>query len=102
MIGSKYLSTYYDFKNIVDEKVVDIMGNRHGLVIGCTPNYERKEHKVKVDVPKRKSSKYICLSHDTNGWDNGNWKHKETRLNQIKFLMKLEMIYLLMDIRLMD
>ena len=83
--SSKYLSTYYDFKNIVDEKVVDIMGNRHGVVIGCTPNYERKEHKVKVDVPKRKSSKYICLSHDTNGWDNGNWKHKETRLNQIKF-----------------
>ena len=78
------------------------MGNRHGLVIGCTPNYERKEHKVKVDVPKRKSSKYICLSHDTNGRDNGDWKHKETRLNQIKFLMKLEMIYLLMDIRLMD
>ena len=49
------------------------------------PILSRKWKVKSLTKVKRKSSKYICLSHDTNGWDNGNWKHKETRLNQIKF-----------------
>ena len=81
-----YLTTYYDTKFVKDYKTIDLSGNSNlGKIYNCEiVKSETKLRDVQF-IPYRRLSKIKHLKHDSNGFENGNWKDKMTRWNQLKF-----------------
>jgi hypothetical protein len=89
--SANQLKLYYDFKFYKNNKLIDLTGNEnYGEINNC--------HFVKVNeslgreifVPYRRESTFKLLSHKPNSWDGNNWVHKETRINQLRFLNEVK------------
>jgi len=80
------LLVYYDFKNIINNRVIDLSGNDiHGKMNGCQQiEYDRKK-KSSIPIPFRREGRFQVLSHKKNSWNGMKWIDKLTRYNQLKF-----------------
>jgi hypothetical protein len=79
------LKLYYDTKFIKDYKLIDLAGTNRGII-----NYGEIvpcvfEDKKIVDIPFRKKSTFVEMSHEDNGFVGGSWKNITTRYNQLRF-----------------
>jgi hypothetical protein len=83
---SKSLELCYDFKNIVNDKIIDLSGNdNHGILNGARQVEYDSISKSSIYVPFRRHGKFTVLSHKNNSWNEMTWVNKETRKNQLKF-----------------
>jgi hypothetical protein len=85
--SAKYLKLYYDFKFFKNERLVDLTGNgNHGEIYNSHFLKLNEPMGKEISVPFRRKSNFKLLSHKPNSWDGNNWVHKETRINQLRFL----------------
>ena len=85
-----FYSFYWNFDNIVLDKVLDKSGNNnHAEVHGGAV----KEKELRIGgislIPNRRDGKYTCLDHEENGWAQTKFTHWETRENQLRFFNKV-------------
>jgi len=89
--AAKYLKLYYDFKFYKDEKLIDLSGNENsGEIKNCHFVKVNESLGKEIFVPYRRESTFKLLSHKPNSWDGTNWVHKETRINQLRFLNEVK------------
>jgi len=89
--SAKNLQLYYDFKFYKNGKILDLSGNNNDGDI-------HNSHFVKanqtlgqeMNVPYRRESTFKLLSHKPNSWNGASWVHKETRINQLRFLNEIK------------
>jgi|TARA_B100000287_G_C20661330_1_gene790226 hypothetical protein len=87
---SKNMVLYYDFKNIVNGRVIDLSGNdNHGFVHGAQQVELDTSMKSSIPVPFRRDGKFLVLGHKNNSWTGMSWVNKETRKNQLRFFNKV-------------
>tara|TARA_B100000902_G_scaffold116890_1_gene117620 strand:- start:27463 stop:28851 length:1389 start_codon:yes stop_codon:yes gene_type:complete len=80
------LLVYYDFKNIINDKVIDLSGKDiHGKLNGCQQIEYDSKQKSSIPIPYRREGRFQVLSHKRNSWNGMKWIDKLTRLNQLKF-----------------
>lgn len=85
--SSKNLKLYYDFKFYKNGKVIDLSGNNNNGEIHNSHFMKTNQPLGKeMVVPYRRESVFKLLSHKPNSWDGRGWVHKETRINQLRFL----------------
>ena len=76
----------YDFKNIINNKVIDLSGNDlHGKLNGCQQIEYSGKQKSSIPIPHRREGRFQVLSHKRNSWNGMKWIDKLTRINQLKF-----------------
>ena len=81
---------YYDFKNIVNGRVIDLSGNdNHGFVHGAQQVELDASMKSSIPIPFRRDGKFLVLGHKNNSWTGMSWVNKETRKNQVRFFNKV-------------
>ena len=80
------LLCYYDFSITNQKELIDLSLNGNNVKTNNTHlvDLDISEYN-EVYIPKRRKSLIKLLSHKENGFENGNWKSKNTRQNQIKF-----------------
>jgi len=85
--SAKHLKLYYDFKFFKNDKLIDLSGNGNDGEINNSHFIKYNESLGKdMFVPYRRKSTFKLLSHKPNSWDGTGWVHKETRINQLRFL----------------
>lgn len=85
--SSKNLKLYYDFKFYKNGNIIDLSGNNNDGKIHNSHFIKSNESLGKeMAVPYRRDSKFKLLSHKPNSWDGKGWVHRETRINQLRFL----------------
>ena len=84
--GSSSINTYYDTRFIKNYSLMDLTeGGNTGIIKNCEiMKYDAKDYVVDF-IPHRRNSKVRVEEHDTNGYNNGQWKDKLTRYNQLRF-----------------
>ena len=88
--SSDNLVLYYDSKIFKNKNLIDLTLNETSAAIVNTHFVKSKESLGKeMDVPYRRKSKFKLLTHKTNSWDGRSWVHRETRINQLKFLNEI-------------
>jgi len=89
--SSHKLMLYYDSKFVRKNYIMDLTFNKNDGQVFVSHFTKSTESLGKmIDVPYRRVGLFKLLSHKTNSWDNGNWVHSETRINQIKFLNEIK------------
>jgi len=89
--SSKNLKLYYDFKFFKDGNLIDLTGNGHYGQINSSHFLKTQESLGKeLSVPYRRQSTFKLLSHKPNSWNGKNWIHRETRINQLRFLNEIK------------
>ena len=89
--SSHKLMLYYDSKFVRNNYIMDLTFNKNDGQVFVSHFTKSTESLGKmIDVPYRRVGLFKLLSHKTNSWDNGNWVHSETRINQIKFLNEIK------------
>ena len=92
--SSYNLKTYYDFKYIklksdyfYDEgKVLNLKTNEYdALSYNCIPKSIQSIERKEISIPARRQSTFEMINHKPEGYLEGGWKTKSTRLNQIRF-----------------
>jgi hypothetical protein len=92
--SSDNLETYYDFKQIkLDEnykydtgKVLNLKTNEYdALSYNCIPKSIQSIERKEISIPARRQSTFEMINHKPEGYLEGGWKTKSTRLNQIRF-----------------
>ena len=92
--SSDNLKTYYDFKQIkLDEnykydtgKVLNLKTNEYdALTYQCIPKSFQSIERKEISIPARRQSTFEMINHKPEGYLEGGWKTKSTRLNQIRF-----------------
>jgi len=92
--SSYNLKTYYDFKYIklksdyfYDEgKVLNLKTNEYdALTYHCIPKSLQSIERKEISIPARRKSTFEMIEHESEGYLEGGWKTKSTRLNQIRF-----------------
>ena len=82
---------YYDLNFVKDGKLIDLSFNENDAYMKDTHHtildINKSEQTV---VPIRKKSMFKLIPHKENGYVDGKWKSKATRINQIKFFKILE------------
>lgn len=84
------LVLYYDSKIFKNNKLIDLTLNGNDGDI--TNSYFVKSNESlgkEMDVPFRKKGKFKLLTHKSNSWNGRSWVHRETRINQLKFLNEI-------------
>ena len=81
---------YWNFENIVGDKVIDKSGHdNHAKINGAL----KKEKELRMGnlslIPNRRDGKFTCLEHEENGWSQTKFTHWETRENQLRFFNKV-------------
>lgn len=85
-ISSDSLQLYYDAKFIRDNRLIDLSGNKNdGEMIDYEIVGYSFENKKVLQIPHRRNSTFILLSHEENGYVNNGWKDQTTRYNQLRF-----------------
>jgi len=85
------LKLYYDFKFYKNDKIIDLSFNENDGEIKNSHFIKSQESLGKeMFVPYRRKSLFKLLSHKTNSWNEQNWVHKETRINQLRFLNQIK------------
>jgi hypothetical protein len=85
------LKLYYDFKFYKNEKLLDLSFNNN--VGDINESHFLKLYELlgkEMVVPFRRKSLFKLLSHRTNSWNEKNWVHRETRVNQLRFLNEVK------------
>jgi len=89
--SANQLKLYYDFKFYKDNKLIDLTGNQnYGEINNCHFVKVNESLGKEIFVPYRRESTFKLLSHKPNSWDGNNWVHKETRINQLRFLNEVK------------
>jgi len=89
--SAKNLKLYYDFKFFKNSKLIDLSGNGNDGDINNSHFLKSKESIGKeLFVPIRRKSLFKLLSHKPNSWNGNSWVHKETRINQLRFLNDIQ------------
>lgn len=85
------LSLYYDFKFHKENVLYDLSFNGNNGEINNSHFIKSQESLGKeMTVPFRRNSLFKLLSHKTNSWNGNNWVHRETRINQLRFLNQIK------------
>ncbi len=80
------LICYYNFNLIKGDTLIDLSMNGNDAIINNSHLVELKNVITSnVVIPKRRKSLFKLIPHKENGYLNGRWKEKGTRINQIKF-----------------
>ena len=95
--SSENLKIYYDFKHIhlnqpyqyKEGEIVDMVNPRlskcYSKTYNCIPKpLNELEHK-RISIPARRNSTFEMIEHKPEGYLEGGWKSKSTRVNQIRF-----------------
>ena len=95
--SSENLKIYYDFKHIQlnqayqyeEGEIVDMVNPRlskcYSKTYNCIPKpLNELEHK-RISIPARRNSTFEMIEHKPEGYLEGGWKSKSTRVNQIRF-----------------
>lgn len=89
--SAEYLKLYYDFKFYKDDKLLDLSFNGNDAEIhNCHFIKSFESLGKEVTVPYRRKSLFKMLSHKTNSWNEKTWVHRETRVNQLRFLNQIK------------
>lgn len=89
--SAKHLKLYYDFKFHKENELIDLSFNgNNGEIHNCHFIKSFELMGKEVTVPYRRKSLFKMLSHKTNSWNETNWIHKETRINQLRFLNQIK------------
>ena len=95
--SSENLKIYYDFKHIQlnqpyqyeEGEIVDMVNPRlskcYSKTYNCIPKPLNELEQKKISIPARRSSTFEMIKHKPEGYLEGGWKSKSTRLNQIRF-----------------
>lgn len=85
------LELCYDMKASSWETIYDLSGHRRDAeVFDChRVSIEQNQPYHEIIVPWRRDSKFYLLGHSENGYVDNQWKHPETRKNQIRFNEKI-------------
>jgi len=92
--SSKHLKIYYDFKHLslnnsfkYDKgKVLNLIIPRHyGTFYNSIPKVQKELDEKRISIPTRRNSTFQMIEHKSEGYSEGSWKSKSTRLNQIRF-----------------
>ena len=92
--SSRKLKLYLDFKHLKlnnsfqyeKGKVMNLVNPRYQAVTyNCIPKSQLELDKKKIAIPARKKSTFKLLKHKPQGYTDGSWKSRVTRLNQIRF-----------------
>jgi len=84
--SSDNLKLYYDSKFIKNYNLIDLsLNNNLGKIFNCEIIKPLPIVKFFDYIPYRRYSKIKYLTHDSNGFDNGKWKSKSTRWNQLRY-----------------
>jgi len=84
--SSSYLQLYYDTRFIKDYKLIDLsLNNNFGSIENCEIVEPTPITKFFDYIPYRRYSKIHYLDHDNNGFEDGKWKNKSTRWNQLRY-----------------
>jgi len=84
--SSEKLLCYYDTAITKNKYLIDLSGNGNDALTHQTHLVEMDvDDEIEIYVPKRRKSLIKLLSHKENGYDDGKWKTKNTRQNQIRF-----------------
>lgn len=85
--SSNNLKLYYDFKFYKKGILLDLSGNGNvGEIYNSHFIKSNQPLGKEIFVPYRRESIFKLLSHKPNSWDGKGWVHKETRINQLRFL----------------
>ncbi len=93
------LKIYYDFKHTIYDHQYDYsVGRVHNLVsprktadvYNCIPTAQVNVKKKTIPIPDRRDCKFKVLIHESEGYTDGGWKTKSTRLNQIRYYSQLQ------------
>jgi hypothetical protein len=85
------LLCYYNFNLIKDDKLIDLSFNDNDATINnCHLVKLEIKSTEQIVVPKRRKSLFKLIPHKENGYIDGKWKEKGTRINQIKFFKNIE------------
>jgi hypothetical protein len=89
--SSDNLVLYYDFKFHKDNILYDLSFNGNdGEINNCHFIKLQESLGKEMSVPFRRKSLFKLLSHKTNSWNEKNWVHRETRINQLRFLNQIK------------
>jgi hypothetical protein len=92
--SSKNLKIYYDFKHIKLEddykydtgKVLNLATNEYDTTTyHSIPKTIQDIQSKTISIPARRQSKFEMIEHKSEGYFEGGWKTKSTRLNQLRF-----------------
>ena len=92
--SSDNLISYYDFKHlklksnyIYDEgKLLNLKTNEYDATTQhCIPKTFQSIERKEISIPARRQSTFEMINHKPEGYLEGGWKSKSTRLNQIRF-----------------
>jgi hypothetical protein len=92
--SSRKLKLYLDFKHLKlnnsfqyeKGKVMNLVNPRYQAVTyNCIPKSQLELDQKKIAIPTRKKSTFKLLKHKPQGYTDGSWKSRVTRLNQIRF-----------------
>lgn len=84
--SSENLLCYYNFNLIKGDRLIDLSLNGNDAVINSCHLVELKNLITDdIVIPKRRKSLFKLIPHKENGYLNGKWKEKGTRINQVKF-----------------
>lgn len=83
------LKTYYDFKFIKGNTVLDLSENGNtGYAYNCQSTVTTFESEKTVSIPSRREGKFKVLPHEENGYTSGYWVSWKSRENQIDYYKK--------------
>ena len=89
--SAEHLKLYYDFKFYKENILLDLSFNdNHGEINNCHFIKSHESLGREMTVPYRRKSLFKLLSHKTNSWNEKNWVHRETRINQLRFLNQVK------------
>ena len=89
--SAEHLKLYYDFKFYKENMLLDLsFNNNHGEINNCHFIKSHESLGREMAVPYRRKSLFKLLSHKTNSWNEKNWVHRETRINQLRFLNQIK------------
>jgi hypothetical protein len=92
--SSDNLKIYYDFKHIkLDEdykydtgKVLNLATNEYDAITNHSiPKTIQDIQSKTISIPARRQSTFEMIEHKSEGYFEGGWKSKSTRLNQLRF-----------------
>jgi len=92
--SSDNLKIYYDFKHIkLDEdykydtgKVLNLATNEYDAITNHSiPKTIQDIQSKTISIPARRQSEFEMIEHKSEGYFEGGWKSKSTRLNQLRF-----------------
>jgi len=92
--SSENLKIYYDFKHIkLNEnykydtgKILNLKNNEYDAIShNSIPKTIQDIQSKSISIPARRNSKFEMINHKSEGYLEGGWKTKSTRLNQLRF-----------------